>query len=75
MLELPSPAHMPCDSCGASVARGTHAEHVCDAERRLDYLVFQERDGIAGFEDSLDAWLDTAQGRFARYYAERRRPD
>jgi len=70
---LPPPTHMPCSECGASVARGEELEHVCDLERRLDYLVFQLREEIAAFEIDLAAWLGSPQGRFERFYAERQR--
>lgn len=71
MLALPPPAHLPCERCGASVPRDAAAEHVCDEERRLDYELFRLRDGIARLPDDLAAWLETPQGRFALYLAER----
>jgi hypothetical protein len=74
MLELPPPAHLPCERCGASVAREARAPHDCDEERRLDYLLFQERGEVAAFDEALRDWLETAQGRFERYYARRSRP-
>ena len=73
MLSLPPPAYSPCERCGASVPRGEAGEHACDEERRLDYELFQLRDGLTGFEDALSAWLETPQGRFARFRAERSR--
>ncbi len=73
MFALPSPRHMPCDRCGASVDRARAAEHLCDEERRLDYELFHLRDELERFEDGLGAWLDTPAGRFERFYAERGR--
>jgi len=70
MLELPPPAHHPCERCGASVPRGGEVDHVCDEERRVDLELFQLRDGIDGFDDALAAWLETPEGLFARYRAE-----
>ncbi len=64
---------MPCERCGASVDRGAD-EHACEEGRRLDYLVFQLRGEILGFEAELAAWLETPGGRFELFYAERMRP-
>jgi hypothetical protein len=64
---------MPCSTCGASVAHAERATHACDPERLLDYDLFQLRDEIESLESSLGAWLETPQGRFARWDAERRR--
>jgi len=49
------------------------ASHTCDAEQRLDYVVFQLRDEIAGFDYQLTAWLDSPAGRLAAWRAERGR--
>ena len=73
MLALPPPRHLPCERCGASVARGALREHACDEERRLDYVLFQLRERVAAFECDLAAWLDSPRGRFELYYAERSR--
>ncbi len=64
---------MPCTECGASVARGERDAHVCDAERRLEFELFQLRAVIAAFDDELAAYLDSPQGRFEAWDAERRR--
>lgn len=74
-LSLPPPAHMPCSTCGASVAHADRATHSCDPDRLLDYELFTLRDEIAALEERFGAWLETPQGRFARWDAERRRPD
>lgn len=73
-LSLPPPAHMPCSTCGASVAHADRATHACDPDRLLDYEMFGLRDGVAALEEGFGAWLETPQGRFARWDAERRRP-
>lgn len=65
---------MPCERCGASVERND-AAHTCDAERQLQFALFPFRAEIDTFDERLGRWLETAQGRFARYYAERTRPD
>lgn len=74
MLSLPVPRHMPCERCGASIARDDVA-HTCDEERQLDFAFFQLRSEIETFDEQLCRWLETAQGRFEQYYAERARPD
>lgn len=73
MLSLPSPRHMPCEHCGASVERGTEAAHECDERRRLEFRVFVLRDEIESFDTQWTAWLQTPRGLFELYYAERTR--
>jgi hypothetical protein len=68
------PSFMPCADCGASVKREELAAHECDAERRLDHQLLQLRPEIAQFDDALGAYLDSPDGRFDVWYAERRRP-
>jgi hypothetical protein len=72
MLHLPRPAETPCPDCGQLVPRGMEASHACDVER-LDYVVLQLRDEIAGFDYQLTAWLDSPAGRLAAWRAERGR--
>jgi hypothetical protein len=64
---------MPCPDCGASVAGAAVGAHVCDAERLLDFRLFQHRDEIAAFDAQLSDWLASAKGRFAAWLAERDR--
>jgi len=73
-LAFPTPDHMPCPQCGASVAVAAAEPHVCDEERVLDYRLFELGAEIASFADDFAAWLATPQGRFARFLAERDRP-
>jgi hypothetical protein len=72
-LQLPQPQFMPCPECGASVAHAEWQEHVCDRERWLDYSVFHLRSELDGFESDFAGYLTTPQGRFAAWYAARRR--
>ena len=65
--------YMPCAECVASLATDERAEHACDPERRLEYRLFQLRAEVAGFEDGLRGYLDSPQGRFAQWLAERDR--
>ena len=73
MVRFPSPAHMPCDRCGASIDTRADVGHVCDDERRLDFALFEIRSEIEAFEDGLSRWLATPEGRFEAFYAERER--
>ena len=68
-----SSRYMPCTQCGASVSAEAHEEHVCDPERKLDYLMFQLREEIACFDEILREYLGSAHGRFAQWVAERDR--
>ena len=68
---FPTPDHMPCPSCGASVAiADDFGAHVCDDERRLEYRLTELRVEIERFTDDLASWLDTPHGRFALWLAE-----
>jgi hypothetical protein len=69
-LAFPTPDHMPCPACGASVSRSEGEAHVCDGERLLDFRLLELREEVAHFEGDLAAWLDTPRGRFARWLAE-----
>jgi hypothetical protein len=70
-----APSQFPCPDCGASLPEEQQpGAHVCDPERRADYLMFQLRDEIAGFERSVWEYLTSPHGRFAQWLAERRRP-
>jgi hypothetical protein len=65
--------HMPCVECGASVAESERDQHVCDPERRLEYRLFHARSEVASFDHDLSDYLDSPQGRFAQWLAERDR--
>jgi hypothetical protein len=66
-------SHMPCGECGASVAVAEQDRHTCDPRRLLEFRMFQLREEVAGFEDGLRGYLDSAHGRFAQWLAERER--
>ena len=70
---FPTPHHMPCPDCGASVPVHDGSGHVCEEERQLDYRLVGLRSEIEAFDDELARWLDTPDGRFARWLAERDR--
>jgi hypothetical protein len=69
-LAFPTPDHLPCPDCGASLPAAGDAGHVCDDERRVDYALVGLRPEIERFDDDLAAWLETPAGRFARFIAE-----
>jgi hypothetical protein len=65
---------MPCEDCGASLARAERERHVCEEKRRLEYELFRlSRSAIASFEEELGSYLATPEGRFELWYAERSR--
>ena len=64
--------YMPCPDCGASVERRDEA-HECERERWLEFQLFQLRAEVGEFEALLARYLDSPQGRFELYYAERGR--
>jgi len=66
-------SHMPCPDCGASIAAGELEAHTCDPERRLEYQMFQLQSDVAGFDAALSDYLDSPEGRFAQWLAERDR--
>ena len=70
---LPQPRFMPCPDCGESVATDARADHRCDDDRWLTYQLFQLREETASFDDQLAAYLESPQGRFEVWDAERRR--
>jgi hypothetical protein len=72
-LAFPSPDHLPCPDCGASLPATGDAGHVCEEERRLDYRLVELRPEVERFDDDFGAWLDTPDGRFAQFIAEQGR--
>lgn len=64
---------MPCSECGAAVARSDREDHECDAERLLDFRLFQHRDELSAFEQELAEYLESPRGRFDMWCAERDR--
>ena len=67
------PTHMACSECGESVELALVDVHACDAGRRADFRIFQLRHEIAAFELDFNAWLGSAEGRFAAFLAWRSR--
>jgi hypothetical protein len=65
--------HIPCEECGASVAKGELETHVCDPERLVDYQLIQQREDLERLEDEYRAYCDSPAGRFALWYAARHR--
>ena len=65
---------MPCEDCGASVARAEREAHVCEEQRRVQYELFRlVRSEVAALEEELASYLATPEGRFHAWYAERER--
>ena len=74
MFGFPAPPYVSCAECGALFRRLEQGEHVCERERWVDYQVCRMRPGIQRFyTEDLPRWLDSNEGRFERYWAERQR--
>jgi hypothetical protein len=67
------PRYLPCPDCGGAVDRAAAEEHVCDAERSLQFQLFRVRVELERFDEELASYLATPAGRFEVYYAERDR--
>lgn len=65
--------HMPCAECGASVPELERDDHSCDPVRLLEFRLFQLRDEVESFDESLSDYLASPHGRFAEWLAERER--
>jgi hypothetical protein len=65
--------HMPCSECGASVPEPEREDHSCDPARQVEFRLVQLREEVAGFDASLGDYLESPQGRFAQWLAERER--
>ena len=63
---------MPCHDCGASVDRHDPAEHLCDPEHLVDFLLFALRSDVERLEESVTAYLDSPTGRFEVWRARRK---
>ena len=74
-ISAPGPCSdpLPCPDCGASLPAAGDPGPVCDDERRLDYRLVELQPEIERFDDDLAAWLETPDGRFARFVAEQGR--
>ncbi|HEU5362962.1 MAG TPA: hypothetical protein VFU56_06435 [Gaiellaceae bacterium] len=72
-LAFPSPDHLPCPDCGASLPVAGDPGHVCDEERRLEYRLVELRPEVERFAVEFGAWLETPDGRFAQFIAEQDR--
>ena len=72
-IPFPQPRFMPCAECGAAVERGGEEEHVCERSRLVDFQMFQLRDELAAIDGEVGDFLDTPQGRFEVWWAERER--
>jgi hypothetical protein len=70
---FPESRYVPCRECGASIARGETSAHVCDQERWLDYQLFERREEVERLTEEVAAYLDSPDGRFERWCAERER--
>ena len=70
---FPQPAHLPCPACGESLPQEDLDAHVCAHDRWIGYQVFQLRHEIDDFDAELASYLESPQGQFELWYAERER--
>ena len=56
-----------------SAEDGEAGTHACEPERVLDYQMFQLRGDVAQLERTFSEYLDSPQGRFAVWLAQRER--
>lgn len=69
----PQPRYTSCGDCGAWMRSGEVDDHVCEPGLLLDFQLVRLRPGVCRFETDLADWLLTPAGRFAIFYAARRR--
>ena len=62
-----------CRSCGSELPARRPAVHACDWWRWLDHQVAQRKDELDSFERELGSYLETPDGRFDLWCAERDR--
>jgi hypothetical protein len=72
MFGFPTPSLLPCPDCGAAISIDGD-EHVCDEERRRWHQLFLVNAEVEELDDELRTYLDSPQGCFELYYAERER--
>ena len=72
MFGFPPPLSLPCPDCGAAISI-EEDEHLCDEERRRWHQLFVVNVEVEALDDELRSYLDSPQGRFEVYYAERER--
>jgi len=65
--------YMPCAECGASVEASASEEHACEPERVLQYRMFQLGSRVEDLERGFSDYLESPEGRFAQWLAERER--
>ena len=62
-----------CPGCAVELPARELRLHVCDWWRWLDHQVELRRDELQSFERQLGAYLESSNGRFDLWYAERER--
>ncbi|MFL5963525.1 MAG: hypothetical protein ACJ757_11615 [Gaiellaceae bacterium] len=67
----PRPTFTACSECGEALHRDELDGHRCSEQRQSELAV---RRALTTFEGELAAWLETPEGRFSVWLAERERP-
>jgi hypothetical protein len=62
-----------CCDCGISIPLGMGDEHVCEREQWISYQVDKASRELRNIDAELRHYLETPQGRFDLWYAQRSR--
>ena len=65
--------YLPCSDCGALLSSEQRSRHACSPDDAVVHQVTKARVQLTVFEDELARFLETAEGRFAAFLAERQR--
>jgi hypothetical protein len=69
----PIPAYLDCPDCGTSIPVDKVELHACDDRHRRDHLERMTSAAVAELEADIRSFLQTPQGRFELFYAQRTR--
>jgi len=69
----PLPEYTTCSACGTSISEAALDRHSCDPLHRAAHAGRIAEEELERFDEQLERYLATSQGRFAVYYAERER--
>jgi hypothetical protein len=65
--------YQPCFECGALLSSEQRSRHVCSPDESAAHQVIKARVQLTVFEDEVSRFLETPEGRFALFLAERQR--
>ncbi len=65
--------YLPCRECGALLSSEQRSRHVCSPQDSVVHQVTKARVQLAVFENEIAEFLETPEGKFALFLAERQR--